>query len=150
MEWSGAAEWKTAGRGLWMVNDTVAGYSKAYKNLEFLIVLNSGHLVPMNQPVNALDLIQRVLRGKNFIDKELPSVSTIQTPEAASLPDTSTPPAKSTRARETTWSVGSTLLGFAIGFGCALAYNSFRHTRYEYEELQTEEDKEGVNMVTSP
>jgi carboxypeptidase C (cathepsin A) len=35
----------------------VAGYHKQVDNLHFLIILNSGHLVPMDQPRNALDLV---------------------------------------------------------------------------------------------
>lgn len=76
MQWSGQADWldphKTR-RGLWMVNGQVAGYSRpSGKGLDFVVVRNSGHLVPMNQPQNALDLVTRVLSGKGFSDVELP------------------------------------------------------------------------------
>jgi hypothetical protein len=73
MEWSGASEWTKAARSLWVVGDDAAGYSKRHKGLEFLVVYNSGHLVPYNQPVNALDLITRVLKNENFADYKLPS-----------------------------------------------------------------------------
>jgi hypothetical protein len=73
MEWSGANEWTKAPRSLWVVGDEVAGYSKRHKGLEFVVVYNSGHLVPYNQPVNALDLITRVLKNENFADYKLPS-----------------------------------------------------------------------------
>jgi hypothetical protein len=73
MEWSGASEWTKAARSLWVVGDDAAGYSKRHKGLEFLVVYNSGHLVPYNQPVNALDLITRVLKKENFADYKLPS-----------------------------------------------------------------------------
>lgn len=73
MEWSGASEWNKAPRSLWVVGDDPAGYSKRLKGLEFLVVYNSGHLVPYNQPVNALDLITRVLKNKDFGDHKLPS-----------------------------------------------------------------------------
>jgi len=56
MEWSGAEGWSNGSftRGLWLVdNDQVrgkrqiGGYIKTYKNLDFVAVYNSGHLVPM-------------------------------------------------------------------------------------------------------
>jgi hypothetical protein len=55
------------------VGDDAAGYSKRHKGLEFVVVYNSGHLVPYNQPVNALDLITRVLKNESFADHKLPS-----------------------------------------------------------------------------
>jgi hypothetical protein len=73
MEWSGVSEWTKAPRSLWVVGDDAAGYSKKHKGLEFVVVYNSGHLVPYNQPVNALDLITRVLKNENFGDHKLPS-----------------------------------------------------------------------------
>jgi len=73
MEWSGADEWKTASRGLWMVDEKVAGYSKSHKGLEFVVVYNSGHLVPQNVPIPALDLITRVVTNESFSDISLPS-----------------------------------------------------------------------------
>jgi hypothetical protein len=73
MEWSGASEWTKAQRSLWVVGDAAAGYSKRHKSLEFVVVYNSGHLVPYNQPVNALDLITRVLKNEHFGDHKLPS-----------------------------------------------------------------------------
>ena len=75
MEWSGSRDWRDprkTRRGLWVVDDYPAGYSRTLRNLEFVVVYNSGHLVPLNQPKNALDLLNRVLQNKTFIDKELP------------------------------------------------------------------------------
>lgn len=73
MEWSGSKGWKTANRGLWMVADQVAGYSKVHKDLAFIVVVNSGHLVPNNVPVQALDLITRFVTDEDFLDISLPS-----------------------------------------------------------------------------
>lgn len=79
MEWSGAEGWATAyERGLWFPkhNDphrrTFGGYIKSYANLEFLIVYNSGHLVPFNRDEIALDLVTRFLGRRPFLDKSLP------------------------------------------------------------------------------
>jgi carboxypeptidase D len=76
MEWSGSEGWADPhkfDRGLWLSEPKkLGGYIKSYKNLEFLIVFNSGHLVPFNRPVLALDLITRFLANDSFNDKTLP------------------------------------------------------------------------------
>jgi hypothetical protein len=84
MDWSGSDEWKAANRGLWIVNDQPAGYAKAFKNLNFVVVYNSGHLVPYNVPENALDLITRFLNNATFYDKDLPSFSSGTTTSSSS------------------------------------------------------------------
>ena len=75
MEWKGQGGWPLAPRGLWTVNDDtqVAGYTKEHENLFFVVVYNSGHLVPFNQPLAALDLVNRFIQGKSFADYKLPS-----------------------------------------------------------------------------
>jgi hypothetical protein len=73
MDWSGAKQWTKAPRGLWVVGNQSAGYSKRHLGLEFVVVYNSGHLVPYNQPVHALDLVTRFLQNKSFADHALPS-----------------------------------------------------------------------------
>eukprot|EP00978_Attheya_sp_CCMP212_P047793 scaffold430870_cov90-Attheya_sp.AAC.1 len=79
MEWSGSSDWNSvaSSRGLWTVGGQPAGYAKAVKGLEFVVVYNSGHLVPMNQPVHALDLIERFVRNQRFSDEELPTFADI-------------------------------------------------------------------------
>ena len=42
------------------------GYIKTYKNLQSLLVLNSGHMVPMDVPKIALDMISKFLNDKEF------------------------------------------------------------------------------------
>jgi carboxypeptidase C (cathepsin A) len=42
----------------WKVGDKIVGYKKTAGNLEFRIVNQAGHLVPMDQPDNALDLVK--------------------------------------------------------------------------------------------
>jgi len=74
MDWEGAEGWKTeARRGLWMVDEKVAGYAKTYENLDFVIVYNSGHLVPNNVPIPALDLITRFVNEEPYMDVEIPA-----------------------------------------------------------------------------
>jgi carboxypeptidase C (cathepsin A) len=77
MQWSGQQDWldptKTR-RGLWIYDRYPAGYSRPLGNLEFVVVYNSGHLVPYNQPGVALDLIQRFVNGRSFADHPLPII----------------------------------------------------------------------------
>lgn len=75
MAWSGQTNWLNPyvnQRGLWVVDGEVAGYGKGYKNLQFVVVYNSGHLVPYNVPKPALDLVNRFLGGESFVDTDLP------------------------------------------------------------------------------
>jgi hypothetical protein len=72
MDWKGKEKWLTADRGLWMVNEEVAGFSKALDGLQFVVVYNSGHLLPNSSPKQALDLITRFTTNQQFLDIALP------------------------------------------------------------------------------
>jgi hypothetical protein len=80
MDWSGKKKWLDAPRGLWMTyrkelgKDYESGWAKEYNGLTFVVVYNSGHMVPYNQPVPAFDLLKRFLRHESFIDTELPQL----------------------------------------------------------------------------
>ena len=76
MEWSGAEGWKDQNRAKWnrwTVDGQSAGHTKSFKNLQFLVVYNSGHFVPINQPRRSLNMIGRLLDGKILGNKSLPS-----------------------------------------------------------------------------
>lgn len=74
MSWSGEKDWLDSERYLWMVDKDVAGYVKTHKNLDMLLVMNSGHLAPYNVPVPSLDLINRLTKGQSFGDILLPKM----------------------------------------------------------------------------
>jgi hypothetical protein len=74
MEWSGKEGWLDAPRGLWKVDEYPAGWAKEYNGLSFVVVYNSGHMVPYNQPISAFDLLKRLLRSESFIDTESPLI----------------------------------------------------------------------------
>jgi hypothetical protein len=78
MEWSGKDEWTNAKRGLWMVDKHPAGWAKEYENLSFVVVYNSGHMVPYNQPVPAFDLLTRFLQHESFLDVESPTLRVVE------------------------------------------------------------------------
>ncbi|GKY98853.1 hypothetical protein MPSEU_000841300 [Mayamaea pseudoterrestris] len=78
MKWKGQDNWLDASRGLWLLPDELrkpgeqkqAGWAKESQGLTFVVVYNSGHMVPYNQPAPAGDLLVRFLTGKSFIDEK--------------------------------------------------------------------------------
>lgn len=78
LEWSGAERFRNAAvRTIWRVRKqkdrsddgnetTLAGYATASGPLTVVLVRDSGHMVPADQPFNALDLINRFTTGKTF------------------------------------------------------------------------------------
>jgi hypothetical protein len=58
-----------------------AGYTRSFLNMRYLLVLDAGHLVPMDQPRRALDLVNRFLNNRTFNNLLLPSMEeAIDTP----------------------------------------------------------------------
>ena len=66
LQWSGKDTWGKAHPGVWQVKHQPAGYSRQYRNLQFLVVLNSGHMVPMDQPEIALEMFKTFLGNREF------------------------------------------------------------------------------------
>ena len=70
--------WHQAERALWRIEGTVKDVAGDYSYLDdgqfgFLVVHKSGHLVPMDRPDVALDLITRLVRGQSYADVAIPS-----------------------------------------------------------------------------
>merc|ERR1712129_133613 len=64
MSWSGQSDFKSATNATWNgPGGNAAGYLKSAKNLSFLKVLNAGHLSPMDQPANTLQMVQEFTKG---------------------------------------------------------------------------------------
>ena len=67
LPWSHRDDWVNAKRSAWKSKadpgDKISGYIKEYKNLLFLKVLESGHMVPMDVPEVALDMMRLFLYG---------------------------------------------------------------------------------------
>ncbi|KAJ1958549.1 hypothetical protein GGI12_004702 [Dipsacomyces acuminosporus] len=66
LEWSGKAGFNKARDLDWVVGKKPAGAVRSFGNLTFLRIYNAGHLVPADQPTNALDMINRWIEGKPF------------------------------------------------------------------------------------
>lgn len=61
VEWTGKADYLNQEYSKWMVNESAAGELKTYKNLKFLRVYDAGHMVPMNQPEAALQMLTELV-----------------------------------------------------------------------------------------
>merc|ERR1711990_762859 len=60
-KWTGKEQFNAAEYEDWMVSDAAAGQMRQYGNLHFLRVYEAGHMVPMDQPANALAMIDRLI-----------------------------------------------------------------------------------------
>jgi len=61
MVWSGQQGFNAINETVWQVDNTNAGFVKSYQGLTFLKVANAGHMVPMDQPKNALAMLKTFL-----------------------------------------------------------------------------------------
>jgi len=66
LPWSGQQNFNKQNDTTWHVSGQPAGYAKAYQGFTFLKVLNAGHMVPMDQPKNALDMLKRFINNQPF------------------------------------------------------------------------------------
>ncbi|WCJ19283.1 Serine carboxypeptidase-like [Euphorbia peplus] len=64
MEWSGQKEFVASSEVPFMVDNSEAGVLKSYGPLAFLKVHDAGHMVPMDQPKAALEMLKRWTQGK--------------------------------------------------------------------------------------
>jgi len=63
MVWSGQTGFNAVNETTWTVDNTPAGFVKSYQGLTFLKVSNAGHMVPMDQPKNALAMLNTFLNN---------------------------------------------------------------------------------------
>jgi len=66
MSWPGKASFDAAPMKTWRVGNTPAGEAKTANGLTFVRVYAAGHMVPHDQPKNALDLLNRVVHNLPF------------------------------------------------------------------------------------
>jgi len=68
LQWNHLMEYQTSKRYGWKSQsiDKLGGYMKGYQNLSFLKILNSGHMVPMDVPDVALDMLQTFIYKQSF------------------------------------------------------------------------------------
>jgi len=72
MPWKNRENWIKATRYAWLADaaaengQTLSGYMKEYDNLLFLKIMDSGHMVPMDVPDVALEMMQRFMYNMSF------------------------------------------------------------------------------------
>jgi|EP00945_MAST-04E_sp_MAST-4E-sp1_P006181 cathepsin A (carboxypeptidase C) len=66
LEWEGKEQFNAEGDHDWTSNGKLAGLARTYDNFTFLRVKNAGHMVPLDQPEAALDMLNTFLSGKPF------------------------------------------------------------------------------------
>lgn len=71
LKWRGRSSYLHASNTTWVVDGVDAGSSRTFGGLTFVRVRNAGHMVPMDQPQHALDLIERVLMDQPFDEQPL-------------------------------------------------------------------------------
>jgi len=66
LKWKGTDAYRLAERHIWRVGGQVAGYAREVRNLKQVMVRNSGHILPFDQPIWAFDMISRFIEDKPF------------------------------------------------------------------------------------
>jgi len=67
LQWRGQSKFRQTRQTPWRLSDSnFLGFKRIYENLAFVMIENSGHLVPMNQPVNFRIFLDNVLSGNLF------------------------------------------------------------------------------------
>jgi len=61
--WTSQAEYAQTKYADWNVDGNAAGALKSHKNLKFLRVFDAGHMVPMNQPAAASQMLKEFITG---------------------------------------------------------------------------------------
>ncbi|GAB6033417.1 hypothetical protein CHUAL_013177 [Chamberlinius hualienensis] len=69
LQWKGATLYDETERVIWRVNKSdvkVAGYATTNSVFSEVMVRNAGHMVPYDQPREALDALNRFINNRNF------------------------------------------------------------------------------------
>ena len=99
LQWSGANQFRAAENTTWISTDgQPAGSSRTAQGLTFVRVFEAGHMVPLNQPERALDLLGRIISGQPF-DPSQP-IKKVESTNSNTKP--SSPSSSHRRSHETT------------------------------------------------
>lgn len=66
MVWPGQSAYNKQTWGSWTVDGALGGVYKEQANVQFLGIANAGHMVPMDQPSNALAMLHIFLTGRSL------------------------------------------------------------------------------------
>jgi carboxypeptidase D len=124
LPWKHQDEWVEASRYAWKAAteeiDKISGYMKEYENLLFLKLMGSGHMVPLDIPNVALDMIRAFVYGASFDTNKqlLDRAKTVSDscPVCSTCDDSNETPKQNTNT-DTNSSVG----GFVISYSWLVA-----------------------------
>ncbi|DBA94519.1 hypothetical protein WJX77_001353 [Trebouxia sp. C0004] len=68
LPWHGKGQWAATTEQQWMVDGESAGTAKAVGPLSFVKVDAAGHMVPMDVPMHALDMITKFTRNQSLVE----------------------------------------------------------------------------------
>lgn len=74
LEWDGKDEFNTADDADWTSTGAVAGRKRSARGFHFMQIYDAGHLMPMDQPAVALDMVNKFISGNLGIDESGVSV----------------------------------------------------------------------------
>mmetsp|Transcript_17843 Transcript_17843/g.21674 ORF Transcript_17843/g.21674 Transcript_17843/m.21674 type:complete len:550 (-) Transcript_17843:123-1772(-) len=66
LKWKGHCQYNSAKEAEWLVDGKPAGKAQSFGGLTFLQVYQAGHMVPMDQPKVALEMLSGFVEGKPF------------------------------------------------------------------------------------
>jgi serine carboxypeptidase 1 len=66
LNWAGIPSWKKAVRQPIMLNNSTEAFKKSFKSFSFYWILKAGHMVPLDAPETALEMLQIITGLKNF------------------------------------------------------------------------------------
>jgi carboxypeptidase C (cathepsin A) len=67
LQWKSTKKWNEAQPGVWVVDSSPAGHVKVYNNLQYALILNSGHMMPMDSPKVALAMIDKFIQSQSLV-----------------------------------------------------------------------------------
>ena len=76
LQWSGRNGFNQAAPAVWLDHggNRPLGYARNSGPLTLLLVMGSGHMVPLDRPSEALDMLRRFIDGKNFADADTKAI----------------------------------------------------------------------------
>jgi len=74
LEWDGKDEFNKADDADWTSSGSVAGRKRSARGFHFMQIYDAGHLMPMDQPAVALDMVNKFISGKLAADESTVTV----------------------------------------------------------------------------
>ena len=67
LQWKYSKKWNEAQPGVWVVDSSPVGHVKAFNNLQYALILDSGHMMPMDSPSVAMTMIEKFIHDKSLV-----------------------------------------------------------------------------------